>query len=285
MRCLRVRLALAVLALAVLALTGAVFSAHGAGAPEPVEIPAGERTLKGYLFRPEGPGPFPAVVAMHGCAGLHTAGNELALRYRDWAQHLMADGFAVVFPDSYGSRGLGSQCRVRVRSVRTDRDRVADADAARRWLQDQAFVKADRVSLIGWSNGAISLLWAVRPQAKPAGAGPDFRSAVAFYPGCRRLDAAAWSGRVPTLILIGSADDWTSARQCDQMVAGARGRSARIALVVYPGAYHDFDHPHRPLHQRTGYAFSVDGSGRVHTGTNPAARADALKRVPAWLAR
>ena len=34
-----------------------------------------------------------------------------------------------------------------------------------------------------------------------------------------------------------------------------------------------------------GYAFSVDGSGRVHTGMHPTARADALRRVPQWLAR
>jgi dienelactone hydrolase len=36
---------------------------------------------------------------------------------------------------------------------------------------------------------------------------------------------------------------------------------------------------------RSGYAFSSDGSGRIHTGSNPAARADALRRVPQWLAR
>jgi len=69
------------------------------------------------------------------------------------------------------------------------------------------------------------------------------------------------------------------------MVAGARGRSARISIVVYPNAYHDFDHPNRPLQVRTGYAFSVDGSGKVHTGTNPTARADAIKRVQEWLSR
>jgi dienelactone hydrolase len=280
MRRLIARLALAAAAVAATAL-----AAPAADGPQPVDIAAGDKTLRALLFRPEGDGPFPAVVAMHGCAGLYTAGNEIAPRYRDWAQHLMADGFAVLFPDSYGSRGLGSQCRVRVSAVRTDRDRVADADAARAWLQAQAFVKPDRISLIGWSNGGISVLWTVRPQAKPAGTAPDFRSAVAFYPGCRRLDNTAWSARIPTLILIGSLDDWNSARECEQMVAGARGRSARIALVVYPGAFHDFDHPHRLLQQRTGYAFSVDGTGRVHTGTNPAARADALRRVPQWLAR
>ena len=108
---------------------------------------------------------------------------------------------------------------------------------------------------------------------------------MAFYPGCRRLEATAWSARIPTLILIGGADDVVSARACEQMVAGARGRSARATIVVYPGAYHDFDHPNRAVQPRTGYAFSVDGSGRIHTGSNPTARADSRKRVLQWLER
>jgi hypothetical protein len=32
-------------------------------------------------------------------------------------------------------------------------------------------------------------------------------------------------------------------------------------------------------------ANTADGSGRAHIGTNAAARADALTRVPEWLAR
>jgi hypothetical protein len=35
----------------------------------------------------------------------------------------------------------------------------------------------------------------------------------------------------------------------------------------------------------TGVTRSVDGSGNAHFGTNDAARADALKRVPQWIAR
>jgi dienelactone hydrolase len=204
-------------------------------------------------------------------------------RYRDWSQRLVKDGYAVLLPDSNASRGLGSQCGVRSRVLRTSRERVADANAARAWLQSQSWVAADRVSLLGWSSGAIAALWTVRAQPQAiANAGTDFRSAVALYPGCRRLGNAAWSARVPTLILIGRADDQASAAACQQMVAGARGRSARVAIQVYPGAHHDFDHPNRPLQVRTGLAFSVDGSGRAHSGTNPAARADALKRVPEW---
>ena len=83
--------------------------------------------------------------------------------------------------------------------------RVADANAARHWLQSQDFVKPDRIALLGWSNGGTSTLWAVRPHAAPRDGKPDFRAAVAFYPGCRLLNEAAWSARIPTLVLIGAA--------------------------------------------------------------------------------
>jgi dienelactone hydrolase len=267
--------------IALLALTRAV-----AAAPELVEVPEGSIRLKSYLYRPAGDGPFPAVVALHGCAGLAGPSGPIADRYRDWGERLAAAGFVVLFPDSFGSRGLSSQCSVRERSVRTARERVADAVAARRWLQNQGWVVANRVALLGWQNGGGAALWTVRRHARgSAEGGPDFRSAVALYPGCRTLRQSEWSARVPTLVLVGAADDWAPASACQQMVASARGRSAQTQIVVYPGAYSGFDHPDKPVGQLTGLAFSADGSGRAHSGTNPAARADALRRVPEWLAR
>ena len=274
-------------ALLTVAILAAVWSgpAAGAGNPETIEIPLKDGgRLKATLYRPDGKGPFPAVIGLHNCAGLNNRNGVLGTRYKDWGQRLAKVDFAVLLPDSNGSRGLGSQCGVRKRSIRNERERVADAEAARDWLQKQDWVMPDRISLLGWSSGGIAALWAVRvrPQALE---GTDFRSAVAFYPGCRRLSTVAWSARVPTLILIGRADDQASAAACQQMVAGARGRSAKVDIHVYPGAHHDFDHPNRPIEVRTGLAFSVDNSGRGHTGTDPAARADALKRVPVFLAR
>lgn len=267
------------------AMTAFASPSRAASAPEPVEIPAGDSKLKGVLFRPEGSGPFPAVVALHGCAGLQNASGAVSSIYRDWGQKLVAQGFAVLWPDSYGSRGTGNQCNTRARAVRVNRERIADANAARHWLAEQSWAARDRISLVGWSNGGITALWAVRPQQAGKTEPNDFRSAVAFYPGCRRLLTTAWSARIPTLILVGSNDETTSASVCQQMVAGARGRSARAFVHIYPGAYHDFDHPSRPLQVRNGYAFALDGSGRIHSGTNAAARADALKRVPEWISR
>lgn len=273
----------ALVALAFVSALSAV-SGQALANPESVDIRNGESTLRATLFKPEGPGPFPAVVGLHTCEGLNNTSGGLSSRYRDWAERLNKAGFAVLFPDSYGSRNMSNQCRVRS-TVRADRERTDDTYAARKWLQSQSDVKPDHISLLGWSNGGIGVLWSVRPRARVQDDKPDFRSAVAMYPGCRRLDTAAWAARIPTLILIGGADDVVSSRACEQMVNGARGRSARVQIIVYPGAYHDFDHPNRALQVRTGYTFSTDGSGRIHSGTNSAARADALRRVPQWLAR
>ena len=282
-----VLLALASLALGSLSLATATVPGRTAPAGEDVEIRDGELALKAVLFRPEGSGPFPAVVGLHACGGLHNRSGQLGTRYRDWAERLVAAGFVVLFPDSFGSRGLGAQCttRERDRRARASRERVGDANAARRWLQGKDWIKGDRVALLGWSSGATAALWTIRLRALQHDGNPDFRSAVAFYPGCRRLSDVAWSARVPTLILMGSADDWYPTPACQQMVRDARGRSAHAEIVVYPGAQHEFDHPNRPATQRTGLAFSRDGSGRAHVATHAGARADALRRVPDWLAR
>lgn len=255
-----------------------------ATAAEQVEIASGEVKLRAMLYRPEGSGPFPAIVALHTCDGLGEA--PIGARYREWGERLQAAGFAVLFPDSFGSRALASQCRVRQRAVRASRTRINDAIAARHWLQAQPWVMPDRVSLIGWSHGATTALWTVRRHAAAArDKTPDFRSAVALYPNCQRSGNLAWSTRIPTLILIGRADDWTPAASCEQMIAGARGRSAGALIVVYPRAYHDFDVAGVALHERSGIANTPNPAGRVHSGSDAEARADAFKRVPEWFAR
>src|ERR1700681_158074 len=251
-----------------------------ATAAEQVDIPQPDAPLHGILFRPEGAGPFPGVVALHGCESLVNRSGKMAPHLADWGERLAAAGLAVVFPDSFGSRGLRTQCRVIERKVRSEHERVADANAARRWLQSQPWTIKNRISVLGWANGGMASLWAVQPRALPHDGVPDFRSAVALYPGCRRLSDLAWSARVPTLILIGKADDWAAPPACEQMVAGAHGRSALATLVVYPGAYHEFDRPDYPVRELTGLAYTADGSGRAHIGSNAAARMGALMRVP-----
>jgi dienelactone hydrolase len=269
-----------------MALFAVTFTADATPLPAPhqVDIPAGDGVLHAQLYRPDGDGPFPSVIALHGCGGLAGRSESVLPRYRDWAEQLLKAGNAVLLPDSYGSRELGPQCRIRERQVLARRERVADIMASRQWLVDQPWAARDRISLLGWANGASAVLWAVRPQLSFRNAAPDFRSAIAFYPDCRLSSGLGWSARVPTLILIGANDDISSPPACRQMIEGARGRSALVHIVVYPGAYHDFDRANFPLRAMAGTS-DVAAPEHGHLGTDAAARADSQRRVAEWLAR
>src|ERR1700709_1705951 len=98
--------------------------------PQPVEIPLNNGTLHAQLFKPDGAGPFPTVIALHGCGGLNGQSDQIEPRYRDWAEPLLKEGNAVLLPDSYGWRDLGPQGRVRERRVLARRERVADITAS-----------------------------------------------------------------------------------------------------------------------------------------------------------
>jgi dienelactone hydrolase len=260
----------------------AACAADAAPAPQLVDIPAGNITLHAQLFKPEGAGPFPVVIALHGCGGLSTSSEAVQLHYRDWAEQLLKTKHAVLLPDSFGSRELGPQCRVKDHRVLARRERVADVNAARRWLDGQDWVMRDRISLIGWAHGASAVLWAVRPQLAARGLEPDYRSAIAFYPDCRISSATGWSARVPTLLLIGASDDISSPSSCKAMVDNARGRSALARIVLYPGAEHEFDRANLTT-RSVGIDPTTPERGRI--GTDPSARADSQKRVADWLAR
>src|SRR6201994_847903 len=273
------------LRLTALFLTLLMSAAHAAPAPAQVEIPLSSGVLHAQLFKPEGEGPFPTVIALHGCGGLGGHSDAVQARYRDWAERLLKAGNAVLWPDSYGSRELGPQCRVKDKEqhVSARRERVSDIMASRQWLEQQPWAAHNRISLLGWANGASALLWAVRPQLMARAPGPDFRSAVAFYPDCRVSSGLGWSARVPTLLLIGAKDDISSPPACRQVVDGARGRSALARIVVYPGAYHDFDRANLALHAIAG-APDAAAPEHGHIGTDTEARADSQKRVAEWLA-
>src|SRR4029077_5024298 len=111
-----------------LAFFAATFAADAAPLPVPhqVDIPSGGAVLHAQLYKPDGDGPFPVVIALHGCGGLTGHSEPVQPRYRDWAEQLLAGGNAGGFPDSYGSRELGPQCHVKERLIHARRERVSD---------------------------------------------------------------------------------------------------------------------------------------------------------------
>src|SRR5215467_16364036 len=89
-----------------LLLSSAVFaqspssSTQQAVAPQIVEVPSGALHLKGYLWKPAGPGPFPAVLFNHGSGAddaQHTAGQTMAEAAAVLAPIFLRHGYAFLY--------------------------------------------------------------------------------------------------------------------------------------------------------------------------------------------
>ncbi|MGH7384746.1 MAG: dienelactone hydrolase family protein, partial [Candidatus Rokuibacteriota bacterium] len=195
------------------AVTAATLLAGCAGLTGPDTVrfpnvtPGAPLPIAGTLVRPAGPGPFPAVVQLHGCAGVEAQ----SLRWARW----MADhGYVALVVDSFGPRHIAGDCR----SSPDDPPiaaRFDDAFGALRYLQSLAYVRANRVAAIGWSQGGVYAMSVIngpslararrRGVALPA---TGFAAGIGVYPGgCSSLVEEQVVR--PLLVLIGLADDWT----------------------------------------------------------------------------
>jgi dienelactone hydrolase len=198
---------------------------------------ASPQPLQGYLRQPDSADPSPAVVLLHGCNG-----NWQRLDQR-WGKRIASWGYVTLTVDSFGPRGIDNTC-----SSGAPADLAFDAYRALNFLVRQPFVDPARIAALGFSQGGWLTLLSVEHGIIEQTTANKFRAAAAFYPPCR-----AFTGdmTVPMLIMVGELDDWTPAKECRTMVEGRddwgisrqKGQGIPIRLIVYPGAYHDFDAP------------------------------------------
>jgi dienelactone hydrolase len=179
--------------------------------------------LPGYLARPSGPGRFPGVVILHGCNGFTSSQAETADRLRIW-------GYVALAIDSLSPRGMSTACS-------TGLAQVFDAQAALHYLSRQEFVDPSRVAVLGYSMGGGAALRLAQNDGVRSEFEERFRAAIAYYPGC---DAESAPMAIPTMVLIGAADDWTPAEACRVLQERMRHAATPIDLTVYPGVYHAF---------------------------------------------
>lgn len=118
-----------------------------------VSVPSTDGTvLRGYLRLPDGPGPHPGVVLLHGGRGGSPLRASVMARSRV-AAGLLAAGYAVI------SAGFRRHAWMR--------GEVDDAVAAYHYLAAHPRVDADRIAFLGNSHGgAIALVAAPRTAAK-----------------------------------------------------------------------------------------------------------------------
>jgi dienelactone hydrolase len=215
--------------LGVAALLGLLVPGSSASADALVKFASAGRgdSVQGYLTKPKGAGPFPAVVLLHTCLGLPKDRGSMGER-------IAAFGYVALFVDDFGTRGLKETCAV-------DFDEAtADAYGALAYLSALPDVDRTRVAAVGFSQGGdTALKIASRPMVSAGAGEPAFKAAAAFYPPCANEGDAKFE--IPTLVLIGAEDEVTPAADCVRLAKRQKVDAAK--LVIYPGAAHGFDNP------------------------------------------
>ncbi len=204
--------------------------------------------LDAVLYMPEGDGPFPALVALHGAGGVFP--YQLW-----WAQWLSEQGYAVLFVDSYCTRGhlcahdTDDQDKRRGAIMRSwrkvgIRQRIIDAASGYQYLLSHESVKSEEIGVIGWSWGGTSALGAQKLARKLSLQEGGFKLSIAFYPNLREvINHRQWRklGNLnrPTLILYGESDALESKASYDQLIA--ENQKIPLRIVSYKDAVRKFD--------------------------------------------
>src|SRR5690349_7451401 len=240
-------------------------AAHAA--PETVYFKSvdGATEIVGYLFRPAGAGPHPAIVLLHGRGGPYSTNfnrdctlvarnvtsacnaNTLSKRHAMWREFWASRGVLALLPDSFEPRGKGRGFG-RFTHGDPDRDSVneltvrpLDADGALAWLRTRSGVDASRIFLQGWSNGGSTTLNVMIRQGAKGG----FRAALAFYPGCGHtalLDDAIRT-TAPIVMFLSENDEEVSPTICQSVAERSIAAGTKLDVITYPAATHDFDDP------------------------------------------
>jgi dienelactone hydrolase len=257
------------------------------------------------MLKPEGTGPFPAIVIMHDCSGLGPRSSGAPIR---WARELVEKGYVIVIPDSFTTRGHAAGVCTDPSPTRNEvspNRRVHDAYATLAHVRTLPFVDGSRVGLMGGSHGGSTTLASMvapeqdeEPLAREKRA--SFTAAVALYPGCaarfggwRVVRQAGAGGPItdyvgvykpvaPLLILIGENDDWTPAEPCRKLTEVARQAGYPVAIKVYPGAYHAFDSNNPVRFDMARVNANSPGGRGATTGGDSKAWEDSIREATAF---
>lgn len=205
--------------------------------------------LRGYVARPEGEGPFPAVLVMHSAIGIAHGVNEPA------ARRLAAEGYVAVCTDMYGADLFGAGAAeygriyhdLQVVNPAKQRDRTVAWHAA---VAGRPDVDPGRIAAIGFCYGGTTALELAR-------SGADLRAAVSYH-GILTTYRPAEAGRIKAQVAVycGAGDPWAPPEEVDgfhreMLDAGYRD----YQLTVFGAADHGFTDPEAAAMNREGVVY------------------------------
>jgi dienelactone hydrolase len=193
--------------------------------------------IGGELRLPTGTAGVPAVILVHGSAGVGANVDR-------WARELNGIGLAAFVLDCFTGRGILQM--VTDQSQLGNLCMIVDAYRALELLSKHPRIDPSRIVLMGFSRGGSVALYASlrRFQRMHGPAGLEFAAYIPFYPQCNtaHLDDDQVSDRSIRLF-HGAADNYVSIEPCRRYVERLRRAGKDVQLTEYAGAHHAFDNP------------------------------------------
>lgn len=210
-----------------------------------VSFKSGELTLAGYLFKPEGPGPFPAVLWNHGSEQNPGAGPQ----FDSVAAIFVPAGYAVFAPMRRGHSDSQGEYIVESTSAEAKRNGFAagralaahlleteqldDQLAGLAFLKQQPFVDTTRLVVAGCSYGGIQTLLGAEHNAGYRAAVPISPAALSWATSPElqtRMQHAAQRITIPVLLIQPPRD----ASLEPAHVLGPLLKNPRSHTTIYP---------------------------------------------------
>jgi dienelactone hydrolase len=242
-------------------------------------------TNKMAVYKPEGKGPFPAVILLHTCGAI----DHEHMRY--WVKQTLENGYVAFVVDSWGQRGsLGGVCTWPVSAeFNPIAVRSRDAYDALHRLSKFEFVDPSRIGVMGFSQGGrVAYLLASKSVSEMFSPGKKrFSAAVAVYGECFFRPLGQSKIRpdidVPLLALLGELDDDGDPKECLPRLQTVKDKGAPVEWHVFPGTGHAWDMPKFSQPQRRHYTGTP--SGGVLFAYDGKVTAESRDRAFAFLAR
>ncbi|CAN5815275.1 dienelactone hydrolase family protein [soil metagenome] len=219
------------LGLAAAVLLGLAWTGVAAVAGETVEFEGGKGPIKGYLAKPEGNGPFPAILVIHEWWGL-----------ADWikqnADHFAEQGYVALAVDLYDGKVTDDpgEAHELMRAL-DDGEAIADLKGAVRFLRSHEAVDQDqKLGAIGWCmGGKFSRL--IAQNSEEIGPTAICYGSVATEPD--QIKALSGDGR-PVLGIFGGDDRGIPVDRVKQFASALADQGSDVSLYIYEGAGHAF---------------------------------------------
>ncbi len=234
--------------------------------------------LANKVFKPNGTGPFPAVVI--------SQTKSISEHLKVHALELMGAGFAVLVVDTFGPRNY----KVGINEP-FPAEFAKDAYDALAYLLALPYIEKNRIFQTGYSYGGLAAVLLASPEgASQLQAKSRFRATVANYGACTiagsytgtqaqatQMDMLSTDSDRPILMLMGDLDIETPAKTCFPRLEEMKAAGKDVHWHIFTNTTHAWDKA-----EHNGHIYkTVNGESMVYR-YDPAVSKDATERMIAF---